>query len=90
MRFPLKFFPLEKIQRPVGFYFSRIKKSSGGEDSATGQCGESFQQTRTNFCSTKWRRYAVSKRCRAALRRLGVGVWTAVQVGSILRRAALR
>jgi len=31
---------------------------------------------------------AVSKRSCAALRRLAVGVWTAVQVGSILRRAA--
>src|SRR6516225_10894304 len=39
----------QKIGRPVGFPGS---KSSGGEDSATGQCGASFQQTRTNLCST--------------------------------------
>jgi hypothetical protein len=37
--------------RRIGFYFSRIK-SSGGDDSATGQYEASFQQTRTSFYST--------------------------------------
>jgi hypothetical protein len=74
--------------------FSRIKKSSGGDDSQQ----DSAERVSTNShepLQHNWRRSsdtgaAVSKRCRAALRRLAVGVWTAVQVGSIFRRAALR
>ena len=34
------------------FSVLRKIKNNGGEDSATGQCGASFQQTRTNLCST--------------------------------------
>jgi hypothetical protein len=66
---------------------SRIKKSSGGDDSA-GQCGATFQQTRTNLSAQveTLRRAAVSQRCRAALRRLAVASGRR-QVGSILRRA---
>jgi hypothetical protein len=32
--------------------FARIKNFTVGEDSATGQCGASFQQTSANLCST--------------------------------------
>jgi hypothetical protein len=50
-----KIFSWQKISaadRWIDFYFFSSKKSSRGEDSATGQCGASFQQTRTNLCST--------------------------------------
>jgi hypothetical protein len=40
-------FRIQKIQWPVGFYFSQAK---------IGRWRASFQQTLTNLCSTKWRR----------------------------------
>jgi hypothetical protein len=54
-----KIFAGKNFQRLVGgsvSIFSPAKKSSRGEDSATGECGASFQQTRTNLLRHKCRR----------------------------------
>jgi hypothetical protein len=60
--------------RWIGFYFFSSQKSSRGEDSATGQCGGELSTNSHEPLQDKWRRSsdigaAVSKRCRAALRR---------------------
>jgi hypothetical protein len=44
-------FARKKFQRPVNFYFSRIKKSSGGGDSATGQCERAFNKLARTFAA---------------------------------------
>ena len=62
-------------KRPVArFLFFPSKKSAGGEDSATGQCERAFNKlARTVAAQVETlKRAAVSKRCRAALRRLAV------------------
>jgi hypothetical protein len=75
------------------FRFLQNPKFDGGDDSATGQCERAFNKLARTFAAQveSLKRYqgGGEQTMPRGVETARGGVWTAVQVGSILRRAPL-